>query len=120
MEYGDRSERRSRGANHDALQPNIAQPDSVRPRNHDHPHAPLPIEVHALRPHVRRTLSQCAGNPARRPAPDRVGHPDKYDRYLADVFLELKSGETLFLNNALLENGHADRMDGDAPHDWLL
>ncbi|MBI4626107.1 MAG: hypothetical protein HY736_23165 [Verrucomicrobia bacterium] len=49
-----------------------------------------------------------------------MGQPDKYDRYLADVFLELKSGETLFLNNALLENGHAVRMDGDAPRDWLL
>ncbi len=33
--------------------------------------------------------------------------PDKYDRYLADVFLETKEGETVFLNNALLANGHA-------------
>lgn len=39
--------------------------------------------------------------------------PDKYDRYLADVFLEMKGGESgdagdaVFLNNALLENGHA-------------
>ena len=32
--------------------------------------------------------------------------PDKYDRYLADVFLTIGDGE-LFLNNALLENGHA-------------
>jgi len=32
--------------------------------------------------------------------------PDKYDRYLADVFLTTGDGE-LFLNNALLENGHA-------------
>jgi endonuclease YncB( thermonuclease family) len=32
--------------------------------------------------------------------------PDKYDRYLADVFLTTDAGE-VFLNNALLENGHA-------------
>ncbi len=32
--------------------------------------------------------------------------PDKYDRYLADVFLTTDDGE-IFLNNALLENGHA-------------
>ena len=77
--------------------------------------------------------------------------PDKYDRYLADVFLvgnagplkgessklkaldldpdRMRSGSQLstlssqlgadstvvFLNNALLENGHAVRMDPDAP-----
>jgi len=33
--------------------------------------------------------------------------PDKYDRYLADVFLTLSDGSEVFLNNALLENGHA-------------
>ncbi len=33
--------------------------------------------------------------------------PDKYDRYLADVFLIGAEGEELFLNNALLEAGHA-------------
>jgi len=34
--------------------------------------------------------------------------PDKYDRYLADVFLTIGDGDgELFLNNALLENGHA-------------
>ena len=34
--------------------------------------------------------------------------PDKYDRYLADVFLTTGDGDgELFLNNALLENGHA-------------
>jgi endonuclease YncB( thermonuclease family) len=32
--------------------------------------------------------------------------PDKYDRYLADVFLE-GDGEPVFLNNALLAAGHA-------------
>ncbi len=32
--------------------------------------------------------------------------PDKYDRYLADVFLTIDSGE-IFLNNTLLENSHA-------------
>ncbi len=33
--------------------------------------------------------------------------PDKYDRYLADVFVEAKAGEPVFLNNALLAAGHA-------------
>ncbi len=32
--------------------------------------------------------------------------PDKYDRYLADVFIAHPGGET-YLNNALLSNGHA-------------
>jgi endonuclease YncB( thermonuclease family) len=68
--------------------------------------------------------------------------PDKYDRYLADVFLELdedpdsqlqaapkrsEGGSALnsqlpdapiFLNNILLENGHAVRMDGSTPKEW--
>ena len=39
---------------------------------------------------------------------------DKYDRYLADVFLHRRSGEEVFLNNALLENGHAVRFDASA------
>ncbi len=50
--------------------------------------------------------------------------PDKYDRSLADVFVRAKSGgesrepgvkptgDFVFLNNALLENGHAERYDG--------
>ena len=48
--------------------------------------------------------------------------PDKYDRYLADVFLEgdfsqiptagaQLGDEAVFLNNLLLENGHADPME---------
>ena len=50
--------------------------------------------------------------------------PDKYDRYLADVFVrqsdegQVTSDEMkpeLFLNNALLENGHAVRYDGVGP-----
>ncbi len=32
--------------------------------------------------------------------------PDKYDRYLADVYLSLSDGE-IYLNNKLLSNGHA-------------
>jgi endonuclease YncB( thermonuclease family) len=39
--------------------------------------------------------------------------PDKYDRYLADVFVGQPKAE-LFLNNALLEAGHAVRYDGGA------
>ncbi|MBP6507902.1 MAG: thermonuclease family protein [Opitutaceae bacterium] len=33
--------------------------------------------------------------------------PDKYDRYLADVFLTLDDGSEIFLNNELLANGQA-------------
>lgn len=33
--------------------------------------------------------------------------PDKYDRYLADVFVEAEAGEPAHLNNALLAAGHA-------------
>ena len=36
----------------------------------------------------------------------------RHYRYLADVFIETKSGAIIFLNNALLENGHAERSDG--------
>ena len=36
--------------------------------------------------------------------------PDKYDRYLADVFLTTDAGE-IYLNAALLENGQAVRKD---------
>jgi len=50
--------------------------------------------------------------------------PDKYDRYLAEVFLRV-TGDTspvpatpeIFLNNALLENGHAVRYDGEGQKD---
>jgi endonuclease YncB( thermonuclease family) len=54
--------------------------------------------------------------------------PDKYDRYLAAVFLTVSSGssvgaktaepEEIFLNNALLENGHASRTDVYTGGDW--
>lgn len=68
--------------------------------------------------------------------------PDKYDRYLADVFVDAKSGSVLqssaanvpltkapsaalspraapfFLNNALLENAHATRKDAWEFSDW--
>ena len=48
--------------------------------------------------------------------------PDKYDRYLADVFLvsqssEASAKEDVFLNNALLSSGHAIRYDGSAKED---
>lgn len=47
--------------------------------------------------------------------------PDKYDRYLADVFLQTGAGadEEVFLNNALLERGHAVRKDAWELGDWL-
>lgn len=42
---------------------------------------------------------------------------DKYDRYLADVHLRQRSGELIFLNNALLVGGHAVPM-GEAQAEW--
>ncbi|MBI4621990.1 MAG: thermonuclease family protein [Verrucomicrobia bacterium] len=60
--------------------------------------------------------------------------PDKYDRYLADAFLSVTSDPAtgsgsalghgpgddveIFLNNALLENGHAERKDAWQFGDW--
>ncbi len=43
---------------------------------------------------------------------------DKYDRYLADVHIRRASGEAIFLNNALLENGHAIPMGAEEMTDW--
>jgi endonuclease YncB( thermonuclease family) len=44
--------------------------------------------------------------------------PDRYERYLADVFVTRASGEAVFLNNVLLENGHAERKDEWEFGDW--
>ncbi len=44
--------------------------------------------------------------------------PDKWDRYLSDIFLRRENGQELFLNNLLLENGHARRYDKVALEDW--
>ena len=43
---------------------------------------------------------------------------DKYDRYLADVFLAMNDGTEIFLNNFLLEHGHAGRKDAWEFADW--
>ena len=40
----------------------------------------------------------------------RSSRSDKYDRYLADVFLPAEDGKDIYLNNLLLENGHAIRV----------
>jgi len=44
--------------------------------------------------------------------------PDKWDRYLSDIFLRHENGEALFLNNLLLENVHARRYDKVTLEDW--
>jgi endonuclease YncB( thermonuclease family) len=44
--------------------------------------------------------------------------PDKYDRYLSDVFLGMADGSELFLNNELLAAGHADLYAVSGPVDW--
>jgi endonuclease YncB( thermonuclease family) len=44
--------------------------------------------------------------------------PDKYDRYLADVFVPTASDAFTFLNNALLAASHARRKDDWAVADW--
>mgnify|MGYP001546064510 FL=1 len=43
---------------------------------------------------------------------------DKYDRYLASVFLTTADGSEIFLNNHLLENGFAERKDAWEFGDW--
>lgn len=44
--------------------------------------------------------------------------PDKYDRYLADIFLAVADRDEVFLNDALLENAHARPSDGAAQSDF--
>ena len=44
--------------------------------------------------------------------------PDKYDRYLSDIFIQPAEGEEIYLNNALLSAGHAERKDSYSPADW--
>ncbi len=43
---------------------------------------------------------------------------DKYDRYLADVYLRPRVGEEIFLNNALLAAGHAEPMGKEERVEW--
>lgn len=44
--------------------------------------------------------------------------PDKWDRYLSDIFLKMPDGTEIFLNNYLLEYGLARRYDAVHPEDW--
>ena len=44
--------------------------------------------------------------------------PDQWDRYLSDVFLTTAAGEEIFLNNRLLETGHARLYGAVSPTDW--
>ena len=44
--------------------------------------------------------------------------PDQWDRYLSDVFFTTPSGEEIFLNNRLLETGHARLYAAVSPKDW--
>jgi endonuclease YncB( thermonuclease family) len=44
--------------------------------------------------------------------------PDKYDRYLADVFVANGDGPSIYLNNELLKSGHAVRKDEYSLADW--
>ena len=44
--------------------------------------------------------------------------PDKWDRYLSDIFLEMPDGEVIYLNNHLLAQGHALRYDRVRFEDW--
>ncbi len=44
--------------------------------------------------------------------------PDQWDRYLSDVFLTTATGEEIFLNNRLLETGHARLYAAVSLKDW--
>lgn len=50
------------------------------------------------------------------PSGRRQSH--KYDRYLADVFVTTGDEAFVFLNNALLQAGHADHKDAYVVTDW--
>ena len=41
----------------------------------------------------------------------KTSRSDKYDRYLADIFITDKNGEEQYLNNRLLAEGHAVRVE---------
>ena len=59
-----------------------------------------------------------AGQRAAERATIHATKPDKYDRYLADVFIATGRGADVFLNNALLEQGLAERKDAWEFGDW--
>jgi endonuclease YncB( thermonuclease family) len=42
----------------------------------------------------------------------RSSKSDKYDRYLADIFIPQDKGEDIYLNDLLLEKGQAERWEG--------
>lgn len=44
--------------------------------------------------------------------------PDKFHRYLSDVFLAMADGKEIFLNNFLLEKGYAVRADKIPASEW--
>jgi len=44
--------------------------------------------------------------------------PDKFDRYLSDVFVGLEDGTEIFLNNELLKKGYARLYKDPKPEDW--
>ncbi len=44
---------------------------------------------------------------------------DKYDRYLADVHVTTRTGESLFLNNELLRSSHAIPMGAEEMDEWV-
>lgn len=98
------------------LAPDLWLKEKVRLRGIDCPELDTP-EGKTAKAHVTALLAEA----------DEVTvvttKPDKYDRYLADVFVPRAgdgddSGEDVFLNNALLAHGHAVRKDEYAPSDW--
>ncbi|MBI3314110.1 MAG: thermonuclease family protein, partial [Candidatus Omnitrophica bacterium] len=44
--------------------------------------------------------------------------PDKYHRYLSDVYLKMPDGAEIFLNHHLLQTGRAVRMAKIPPSEW--
>ena len=44
--------------------------------------------------------------------------PDKWDRYLSDLFVTTPDGREIFVNNLLLARGLARRYDDVSPEDW--
>jgi endonuclease YncB( thermonuclease family) len=108
------------------LEPRRWLKEKVRLRGIDCPEMATP-EGRAAKRFVETLIAQSTA------ATVTTTKPDKWDRYLADVFLRRASGEGqeargrgseaggdegIFLNNELLAHGHARRMDEYALTDW--
>ena len=93
------------------LTPSLWLKEKVRLRGIDCPELDTP-EGKAAKRFVEAQVKQCSAITI------TTTKPDKWDRYLCDIFLRLAGGGEVFLNNLLLEHGHARRYDKVTQADW--